>query len=91
MQTIAGTISIETILYIDYVYITFYDLNPQSLNMPPISDDEFNKGKKYTGLSKEILSFLCENKRKAYTIIDLIEEDLVKVRLVNREIYYKCK
>lgn len=101
--------------------------------MPPISDDEFHKGKKYTGLGKEILSFLCENKRKAYTIVDLIEylrpsissseinevnlkmlvglttisvvqrhyfqsalddlieDDLVKVRLVNQEIYYKCK
>jgi hypothetical protein len=101
--------------------------------MPPISDDEFNRGKKYTGLRKEILSFLCENKRKAYTIVDLIEylrpgissseinevnlkmlvglttisvvqrhyfqsalddlieDDLVKVRLVDHEIYYKCK
>jgi hypothetical protein len=88
--------------------------------MPPISDDEFHKGKKYTGLRNEILSFLCENKRKAYTIADinqvnlkmlvgltivsvdhryyfqsalddLMEDDLVKARLVNHEIYYKCK
>ena len=41
--------------------------------MPPISDDEFNKGKTYTGLRKEILIFLCENKNKAYTIDDLAE------------------
>ncbi len=101
--------------------------------MPPISDDEFNKGKKYTGLRKEILSFLCENKRQAYTVVDLIEylrpsissseinevnlkmlvglttvsvverhffqsalddlieDDLVKARLVGHDIYYKCK
>lgn len=100
--------------------------------MPPISDDEFNKGKKYNGLIKEILNFLCENKRKAYTIVDLIEnlrpsissseinkidlkqlveytlvfalqrhsfqsalddlikDDLVKARLLDSEIYYKC-
>jgi hypothetical protein len=41
--------------------------------MPPISDDEFNKGKKYTGLRNEILNFLRENEMKAYTIVDLIE------------------
>jgi hypothetical protein len=39
----------------------------------PIGDDEFNKGQKYVGLAKEILDFLCENKRKAYTIDELTE------------------
>jgi hypothetical protein len=100
----------------------------------PISDDVFNQGQKYVGLAKEILDFLCGNKRKAYTIDDLTEnlrpsvisslgasendlkpwakntlfyalhrqtfqlvlDDLVKndmiiARFVNKEVYYKCK
>ena|SRR3972149_11373061 len=40
----------------------------------PISDEEFNKGQKYVGLTKEILDFLCENKREAYTIDELTED-----------------
>ncbi len=39
----------------------------------PIGDDEFNKGEKYVGLAKEILDFLCETKRRAYTIDELTE------------------
>lgn len=39
----------------------------------PISVEEFNKGRKYVGLAKEILDFLCEDKRKAYTIDELTE------------------
>jgi DNA-binding transcriptional ArsR family regulator len=87
----------------------------------PISDDEFNKGQKYVGLAKEILDFLCENKRKAYfideltenlrpsiisknTLIyalhrqtfqlvldDLVKNDMIIARFVDREVYYKCK
>ena len=100
----------------------------------PISDEEFNKGQKYVGLAKEILDFLCENKRKAYTIDeltenlrpsiisslgasekdlkpwakntliyalnrhtfqlvldDLVKNDMIIARFVNREVYYKCK
>jgi hypothetical protein len=39
----------------------------------PIGDEELNKGQKYVGLAKEILDFLCENKRKAYNIDELTE------------------
>ncbi|SNQ62822.1 hypothetical protein [Candidatus Methanoperedens nitratireducens] len=100
----------------------------------PISDDVFNQGQKYVGLAKEILGFLCEDKKKAYTIDeltenlrpsiisslgaselylkpwakntliyalhsqtfqlvldDLVKNDMIIARFVNRNVYYKCK
>ncbi len=66
----------------------------------PISDDVFNQGQKYVGLAKEILDFLCGNKRKAYALHrqtfqlvldDLVKNDMIIARFVNKEVYYKCK
>lgn len=39
----------------------------------PIEIDEFNKGKPDMQIQKEILAFLRENKKKAFTIEEIIE------------------
>jgi hypothetical protein len=39
----------------------------------PIEIDEFNKGKPDMQIQKEILAFLRENRKKAFTIEEIIE------------------